>query len=1015
MDNLIGTLYYKITGDTKALDKSLDISRDKLSRTGKSLENFGQSAKNIATKFISVYLVKSLLDSASAAVELENKFKVVFSGITKDAEAFAKTYAAATSRGVIATKTFLATQQDIRTGFGDTNQAAAKFSQAVLGVTNDLASFSNIRFEDASNAIASGLAGQFEALRRLGVGLNVAIINEGNYARALNKSWEEMNNLQRQEAILTGIMQQSKNAIHQSVNEWKDYDYTLGDTVRTSKEFANSSQGLTQRLEDLKTDLAQGLLPLVNSLVNTLNLAINVFLEAPDPIKAAAAALAVLGVSLKLISGPIGWVVAGIASLSTAISYLSSDSKSLDEITSDLISINTEYNSVLNELKKSTENLSESEKALLENREKLLKSQLSESLLELSNSFDKEERKIRKLQDEYDFLLQKKEDIKNYFKYNDSSDLSYYDFLKYREANKANLAHANTQLIQSKLDLDTTLFNFKKSIIENGLNINDLNLNKDLVKALNAIDMAKETVNKNTKEIDRVLETSNDKLKSLYNESQKLVKDYLSTKELERLSLLKDKKEYSDYEQGMKSLIEDSYKVKLQELAINSEVADSKKDLSKLSISELEKIISANKEADKILLDYKRLAALEEKALIKEISDLKEEDLRERNRLFEESIEREANRVNELNKKKSEALILSKAQLQEFQKTIDSISYQAAIENSDFKKALEIQLDTLRREESALIESYNKRLEAKETSEEELFNITKLYANKRLLAQQNMDKAMAESAKEGANLIKEQWKNAAASMINDSKTLGNNLITIFANATEKQIRDIDSQTEAKLASLGLLELSEEEKLEKEYKDAIEKGDMELAKEKLRAKERLRIEKEADNQKRKLQIEQAKRERDLKIFSVIIDTASAIVKALADPGGYAGIALSVMAGVIGATQVAAIASAPLPAFAAGSSNIPSDMVAQIHQGEMILPKPFSEAVRRGEVTVGKNVSSAPIVKVTVINNSNMNVDVKENEDEIFVTIGSNMERHIIEGRFDDALATRYGVARRGVNA
>lgn len=70
--------------------------------------------------------------------------------------------------------------------------------------------------------------------------------------------------------------------------------------------------------------------------------------------------------------------------------------------------------------------------------------------------------------------------------------------------------------------------------------------------------------------------------------------------------------------------------------------------------------------------------------------------------------------------------------------------------------------------------------------------------------------------------------------------------------------------------------------------------------------------DADLEKKKTEIakKQAKREKAQSIFSAIINTAAAIAKALPN------IPLSILAGVLGAAQIAVIASNPLPEFAEG---------------------------------------------------------------------------------------------------
>jgi hypothetical protein len=75
---------------------------------------------------------------------------------------------------------------------------------------------------------------------------------------------------------------------------------------------------------------------------------------------------------------------------------------------------------------------------------------------------------------------------------------------------------------------------------------------------------------------------------------------------------------------------------------------------------------------------------------------------------------------------------------------------------------------------------------------------------------------------------------------------------------------------------------------------------------------LRASRKITEEKRK----QARLDKALGIFNATIDTAKAIVGFLSDPGGVAGIVLSVAAGITGATQIAKISSEPLPSFGRG---------------------------------------------------------------------------------------------------
>jgi len=262
----------------------------------------------------------TLIQAGSAASELQNKFDVVFTGISKSTQEWVDTYSAAVARGAEDTKEFLTTVQDIRSGFGDSTEGAAKFSKVVVGVTNDLSSFSNVPFEEASAAIQSGLSGQFTALRRLGVGLNVNIINQGSYAKSLKKTWKDMNNLEKQEAILTGVLKQSKNAIGQTVKAWQDYDYSLGDAAKTSKSFANQQQLTGGLLKDVAGLIGGVLLPVANSMLTSFNNQVIAFKKWAKEGNNLKNAMSTVGTALLTLAGAfIAYSIAGgAASLASA-------------------------------------------------------------------------------------------------------------------------------------------------------------------------------------------------------------------------------------------------------------------------------------------------------------------------------------------------------------------------------------------------------------------------------------------------------------------------------------------------------------------------------------------------------------------------------------------------------------------------------------------------------------------------------------------------------------------------
>src|SRR5574344_2700898 len=55
---------------------------------------------------------------------------------------------------------------------------------------------------------------------------------------------------------------------------------------------------------------------------------------------------------------------------------------------------------------------------------------------------------------------------------------------------------------------------------------------------------------------------------------------------------------------------------------------------------------------------------------------------------------------------------------------------------------------------------------------------------------------------------------------------------------------------------------------------------------------------------------------------------------------------------------------IPALAVGTTDVPFDMFAQIHQGEAVIPKTFMDGVRSGELSIGRNNGGGSNYYVTV---------------------------------------------------
>lgn len=198
---------------------------------------------------------KHLVQVASDAEEVDNKFNVVFSTISEESKKAAEELARSYGLSTKASKELLANTGDLLTGFGFAQKESLGLSRQVNKLAVDLASFTNYAggAKGASEAITKALLGETEQMKSLGV----AIRQNTKEFRAQVEAQMEATGASEQQAkahvILNEIMKQSKNAI--------------GDFARSEESFANQTRIAMARVEDLAGIAGEKLLPIATDLI----------------------------------------------------------------------------------------------------------------------------------------------------------------------------------------------------------------------------------------------------------------------------------------------------------------------------------------------------------------------------------------------------------------------------------------------------------------------------------------------------------------------------------------------------------------------------------------------------------------------------------------------------------------------------------------------------------------------------------------------------------------------------
>lgn len=141
-----------------------------------------------------------------------------------------------------------------------------------------------------------------------------------------------------------------------------------------------------------------------------------------------------------------------------------------------------------------------------------------------------------------------------------------------------------------------------------------------------------------------------------------------------------------------------------------------------------------------------------------------------------------------------------------------------------------------------------------------------------------------------------------------------------------------------------------------------------------------------------------------IFQIVNQTATGAISA------YASLSpIPIVGPVLGAAAAAAIiaygaeqlSTAKSNSFAVGTPNIPQDQMAMVHQGEMIVPATFSDAIRSGDLSLsgGNVLDSQNNSAASIINNININFEgakfVGKMDDEDIISIGERLGQLINE--------------------
>lgn len=223
----------------------------------------GQFLANMAVNGINSIIdgvtgsISESIGLASDLVETQNVVDVTFEDSASTINKWAQE--ALNAYGITETKAkqYSSTLGAMLKSMGIADDQVLQMSMDMAGLAADMASFYNLDHDTAFEKIRSGISGENEPLKALGINMSVANLNAFALEKGMNKAFDKMTQAEQATLRYQYLLEATKDA--------------QGDFARTGDSFSNEMRKLQTNLDRIKTEFGKGLLGVVTPAISLLN------------------------------------------------------------------------------------------------------------------------------------------------------------------------------------------------------------------------------------------------------------------------------------------------------------------------------------------------------------------------------------------------------------------------------------------------------------------------------------------------------------------------------------------------------------------------------------------------------------------------------------------------------------------------------------------------------------------------------------------------------------------------
>lgn len=258
----------RVQNEVRTTTRQVDTGVNKIKNAFKKAAKIVAAALSVAAI---ITFGKSCIELGSDLAEVQNVVDVTFGSMSESVNEFARTAIRQFGLSETSAKQYTSTIGAMLKSMGLMADEVKEMSITLAGLAGDIASFYNLSGDDAFAKIRSGISGETEPLKQLGINMSVANMEAFALSQGIKTAYNEMTQAQQVTLRYNYLLSVTKDA--------------QGDFARTSGGWANQVRILSESFNSVKASIGQGLINVLTPVIQLLNIFVSKLQYAADLFK----------------------------------------------------------------------------------------------------------------------------------------------------------------------------------------------------------------------------------------------------------------------------------------------------------------------------------------------------------------------------------------------------------------------------------------------------------------------------------------------------------------------------------------------------------------------------------------------------------------------------------------------------------------------------------------------------------------------------------------------------------